>query len=53
MPRTGQPRRVRTDAGRPNFTALRDKGAAHPIEQVGAHLRGLMSWVDRPITETA
>ena len=41
------------DAGRPNFTALRDKGAAHPIEQVGAHLRGLMSWVDRPITETA
>ena len=24
------------DAGRPNFTALRDKGAAHPIEQVGA-----------------
>ena len=41
------------DAGRPNFTALRDKGAAHPIEQVGAKLRGLMSWVDRPITETA
>ena len=41
------------DAGRPNFTALRDKGAGHPIEQVGAHLRGLMSWVDRPITETA
>jgi ketol-acid reductoisomerase len=41
------------DAGRPNFTALRDKGAGHPIEQVGARLRGLMSWVDRPITETA
>ncbi|HZO66405.1 MAG TPA: ketol-acid reductoisomerase [Kribbellaceae bacterium] len=41
------------DAGRPNFTALRDKAAAHPIEQVGAHLRGLMSWVDHPITETA
>src|SRR6266550_889809 len=41
------------DAGRPNFTALQDKGAGHPIEQVGAHLRGLMSWVDRPITETA
>ena len=36
------------DAGRPNFTALRDKGAAHPIETTGAHLRGLMSWVDRP-----
>ena len=41
------------DAGRPNFTALRDKGAGHPIEQTGARLRGLMSWVDRPITETA
>jgi ketol-acid reductoisomerase len=41
------------DAGRPNFTALRDKAAGHPIEQVGGHLRGLMSWVDRPITETA
>jgi ketol-acid reductoisomerase len=41
------------DAGRPNFTALRKKGAEQPIEQVGARLRGLMSWVDRPITETA
>ncbi len=41
------------DAGRPAFTALQDKGAGHPIEQVGARLRGLMSWVDRPITETA
>ena len=41
------------DAGRPNFNALRDKAAAHPIEEVGARLRGLMSWVDRPITETA
>jgi len=41
------------DAGRPNFTALQDKASGHPIEQVGAHLRGLMSWVDRPITETA
>ena len=41
------------DAGRPTFTALRDKGAGHPIEQVGTRLRSLMSWVDRPITETA
>ncbi|WP_216209110.1 ketol-acid reductoisomerase [Amycolatopsis aidingensis] len=39
--------------GRPNFTALRKKGQEHPIEEVGARLRGLMSWVDRPITETA
>ena len=41
------------DAGRPNFTALRDKGAGHPIEQVGSRLRGLMSWVDRPLDGTA
>ncbi|MCW2663603.1 MAG: hypothetical protein JWP83_4755, partial [Mycobacterium sp.] len=25
----------------------------HPIEIVGKRLRDLMSWVDRPITETA
>jgi ketol-acid reductoisomerase len=41
------------DAGRPNFTKFREEGANHPIEQVGAELRGMMSWVDRPITETA
>jgi ketol-acid reductoisomerase len=41
------------DAGRPEFTKLREEGAAHPIEQVGKELRGMMSWVDRPITETA
>jgi ketol-acid reductoisomerase len=41
------------DAGRPNFQKLRDQGAAHPIEETGAKLRGMMSWVDRPITETA
>jgi ketol-acid reductoisomerase len=41
------------DAGRPNFTKLREEGKQHPIEQVGAQLRGMMSWVDRPITETA
>ncbi|MGI8868855.1 MAG: ketol-acid reductoisomerase [Mycobacteriales bacterium] len=40
------------DDGRPNFTRLREQGKAHPIENVGAKLRGLMSWVDRPITET-
>ena len=39
--------------GRPNFTKLQNEGAAHPIEEVGKKLRGLMSWVDRPITETA
>ncbi len=41
------------DAGRPNFTKLRAEGAAHPIEETGKKLRDMMSWVDRPITETA
>jgi ketol-acid reductoisomerase len=41
------------DAGRPTFRKLQSEGEAHPIEEVGAKLRGLMSWVDRPITETA
>jgi ketol-acid reductoisomerase len=41
------------DAGRPNFSKLREQLAAHPIEQVGQQLRGMMSWIDRPITETA
>jgi ketol-acid reductoisomerase len=33
------------DAGAPEFTALRAKAEAHPIEEVGKQLRGLMSWV--------
>jgi ketol-acid reductoisomerase len=41
------------DAGRPDFTKWREQGAAHPIEETGKKLRGMMSWVDRPITETA
>ena len=41
------------DNGRPNFTKLRAEGEQHPIEQVGARLRGLMSWIDRPLTGTA
>jgi len=41
------------DAGRPNFVKWRAEGAAHPIEETGRKLRGMMSWVDRPITETA
>ncbi len=36
--------------GRPNFTRLQKEGAAHPIEQVGEKLRGLMSWVGRKAT---
>src|SRR5690606_10737261 len=41
------------DAGRPNFQKLREQQAAHPIEEVGQRLRGLMSWVDRPLSDTA
>jgi ketol-acid reductoisomerase len=33
------------DAGAPEFTALREKGAQHPIEATGRELRGLMAWV--------
>jgi ketol-acid reductoisomerase len=41
------------EAGRPNFERLRKQGEEHSIEQVGKRLRGLMSWVDRPLDETA
>jgi ketol-acid reductoisomerase len=41
------------DAGRPTFAKLREQGAQHPIEETGRKLRSMMSWVDRPITETA
>ncbi len=33
------------DAGRPQFRKYAEQGAGHPIEQVGARLRGLMSWI--------
>ena len=33
------------DAGGPEFKALRDKGAAHPIEGTGRELRKLFSWI--------
>jgi ketol-acid reductoisomerase len=41
------------DAGRPNFQKFREQGASHPIEETGRQLRGMMSWVDRPLTDTA
>jgi ketol-acid reductoisomerase len=41
------------DNGRPLLTKYREQGANHPIEVTGRQLRGMMSWVDRPITETA
>ncbi len=34
------------DAGAPEFKALREKGAAHPIEKTGRELRRLMAWID-------
>ncbi|WP_018504502.1 ketol-acid reductoisomerase [Parafrankia discariae] len=33
------------DAGRPTFTKLVEEGKQHPIEQVGAKLRPMMSWI--------
>ncbi|MCS5716533.1 ketol-acid reductoisomerase [Herbiconiux sp. CPCC 205763] len=32
------------DAGAPEFLALREKGAAHPIEATGKELRALFAW---------
>jgi ketol-acid reductoisomerase len=36
-----------TKAGYPNFQKLREKGAAHPIEEVGKKLRGMMKWLSK------
>jgi ketol-acid reductoisomerase len=38
---------LENQAGRPNFLARRDMEAAHPIEKVGAELRGMMSWLKK------
>jgi len=34
-------------ANKPTLTALRRKGAAHQIEEVGDKLRGMMSWIGK------
>jgi ketol-acid reductoisomerase len=34
-----------SESGRPNFSALRQAGRDHPIEKVGAELRGMMPWI--------
>ncbi|KQR97990.1 ketol-acid reductoisomerase [Williamsia sp. Leaf354] len=39
--------------GNSELENLRQRNAEHPIEVTGKKLRDLMSWVDRPITETA
>ena len=41
------------EGGNKELEALRKANAEHPIEVTGKQLRDLMSWVDRPITETA
>ena len=41
------------EGGNKELEDLRKKNAEHPIEVTGKKLRDLMSWVDRPITETA
>jgi ketol-acid reductoisomerase len=39
-------------AGRPEFNALARKDSNHLIEQVGAELRGMMSWI-KPRTQVS
>jgi ketol-acid reductoisomerase len=34
-----------SESGRSNFSALRQAGRDHPIEKVGAELRGMMPWI--------
>ncbi|MGC9324033.1 MAG: ketol-acid reductoisomerase [Desulfomonilia bacterium] len=34
-------------AGRPVFNALTRKGETHPIEKIGAELRGMMPWIEK------
>ncbi len=38
---------LENQAGRPNFLASRDIEAKHPIEKVGAELRGMMTWLKK------
>jgi ketol-acid reductoisomerase len=38
---------LENQAGRPSFNALRRINAEHPIEEVGAELRAMMSWLKK------
>ncbi len=38
---------LENQAGRPVFNALREQGKEHPIEKVGAVLRGMMNWIKK------
>jgi ketol-acid reductoisomerase len=33
--------------GQPSFKAIRRRAAEHPIEEVGARLRGMMPWITK------
>jgi len=39
--------------GRPNFDRLREQEKQHPVEQVGAQLRDMMSWLKKGSTKKA
>jgi ketol-acid reductoisomerase len=43
---------LENQAGRPSFNAMRRKAREHQIEQVGAELRGMMSWLQPRTQET-
>lgn len=38
---------LENQAGRPAFKALRRRGSEHQIEEVGAKLRGMMTWLNK------
>jgi len=38
---------LENQVGRPVFNALRERGKEHPIEKVGAVLRGMMNWIKK------
>ena len=38
---------VECQAGQPSFKATRKREAAHPIEEIGAKLRGMMPWIGK------
>ncbi len=38
---------LENQAGRPSFNAMRRINAQHPIEEVGAELRGMMAWLKK------
>jgi ketol-acid reductoisomerase len=42
-----------SESGRANYTALQQRGKAHPIEEVGAQLRAMMPWISAGRTKVA